>query len=77
MSGTIVSGGNVGIVGIAGMGMGIGPTEILGPTGDMDIDDTAADGCSVTSVGTTGNPSKPVFVKISPCCNVGAIVFSI
>ena len=34
-----------------------------------DADDADATG---TIVGTTGNPSKPVFVKISPRCNVSA-----
>ena len=32
----------------------------------------AADAPTGTIVGTTGSPSNPVFVKISPRCNVSA-----
>jgi hypothetical protein len=54
------------------IGIGIGSSEIIG--------DAEYGGCGCgcgcctgrTIVGTTGNPSKPVFVNISPLCSVAA-----
>lgn len=65
--------------GSVGVGIGIDSTEIVGTA----VDTVSVGGgvkivgCSETSVGTTGSPIKPVFVNISPCCNVGVIVFNI
>jgi hypothetical protein len=66
-----------------GIDIGIGIDIDIGDDIDIDIGDDVVitldvtDGCSEMSVGTTGNPSNPVFVIISPLRNVSDTLFNI